>query len=73
MDYISVYTDILHYIYLSGSWIKLILSVKGLLRHMFNLFEILFLLFPVLQETFINLEQCDTFFSSHLIEQFLSS
>lgn len=55
MDYISVYTDILHYIYLSGNWTKLILSVKGLLRHMFNLFEILFLLFPVLQ-TFINLE-----------------
>lgn len=40
---------------------------------MFNLLESLFLLFPVLQETFINLEQRETFYSSHHIEQFLSS
>lgn len=71
MDYISVYTDILHCIYLSGNWNKLTLSVKGLLRHMFNLFQILFLLFPVLQGFFINIKQCDTFCSSHHIEQFL--
>lgn len=73
MDYISVYTDILHYIYLSGNWNKLTLSVKGLLRQMFNLFEILFLLFPVLEGIFINIEQRDTFCSSHHIEQFLRS
>lgn len=36
------------------------LYVKGLPRYMFNLFEILFLLFPLLQETFNNLEHCNT-------------
>lgn len=73
MGYISVYTDIPNYIYLSGNWNRLILSVKGFLRHMFNVFEILFLPFPVLQETFINSEHCDTFCSSHHKEQFLRS
>lgn len=70
---ISVYTDILNYIYLSGNWKKLILSVKEFLRHMLNVFEILILLFLVLEQTFINAEHCDTFCSSHHKEQFLYS